>query len=392
MDKMIEQGSNLIKLIKSVLKNEKVELSNPDFEAIYKLSTFHSIQNMLFYAIKDFQNEVNVELLKKLSKDNKMQLAKTTTQELEKELIEEKLNELKIKYLLMKGSVIKYLYPSIDMRSMADIDIYFEKDRAKEVKKMMSDLGYDNESYLHGNHDTYMKVPFMNVEMHRDLMNECYEMSRYYQNFFPRLLKGGHEYEYIFSIEDYYIFMISHAAKHFSNGGMGIRNVVDEYVYLTHYENELNFEYITEELNKLGLVKFENNLKKLSKYWFDDKINEEDKELLELMSAFIIESGTYGTVNHNVLKNLMGKEAVDKINSTRFKYYMRRAFPPFSVMKQRNPSLVKFPFLLPFFYFTRLCKFVFKRNKNIDSEIKAAGQANKEDVEKIKKVHDDIGA
>ncbi|MCR5422087.1 MAG: nucleotidyltransferase family protein [Bacilli bacterium] len=150
MDKMIEQGSNLIKLIKSVLKNEKVELINPDFEAIYKLSTFHSIQNMLFYAIKDFQSEVNVELLKKLSKDNKMQLAKTTTQELEKELIEEKLNELKIKYLLMKGSVIKYLYPSIDMRSMADIDIYFEKDKAKEVKKMMLDLGYDNESYLHG--------------------------------------------------------------------------------------------------------------------------------------------------------------------------------------------------------------------------------------------------
>ena len=116
------------------------------------------------------------------------------------------------------------------------------------------------------------------------------------------------------------------------------------------------------------------------------------EELMKLMSEFIIESGTYGTVNHNVLKNLMGKEAVDKINSTKFKYYMRRAFPPFSVMKSRNPSLVKFPFLLPFFYFTRLCKFIFKRNKNIDSEIKAAGQANKEDVEKIKKVHDDIGA
>lgn len=392
MDKMIEQGKNLIKLIKSVLKDEKVELSNPDYEAIYQLSTFHSVQNMLFYGIKDFQSEVNVELLKKLSKDNKMQLAKTTTQELEKELIEEKLNDLKIKYLLMKGSVIKYLYPSIDMRSMADIDIYFEKDKAKEVKKMMLDLGYDNESYLHGNHDTYMKVPFMNVEMHRDLMNESYEMSRYYKNVSHKLLKGKHEYEYVFSNEDYYIYMISHAAKHFSNGGMGIRNVVDEYVYINHYQNDLNFEYIKEELEKLELIKFENNLRKLSDYWFNDQINEEDRETLELMENFIIESGTYGTVNHYVLKNLMGKEAINKMNSNKFKYYMRRVFPPFSVMKQRNPSLVKFPFLLPFFYFTRLLKFIFKRDKNIDSEIKAAGQANKEDVEKVKKVHDDIGA
>ena len=71
---------------------------------------------------------------------------------------------------------------------------------------------------------------------------------------------------------------------------------------------------------------------------------------------------------------------------------LRRAFPPYSVMKQRNPSLVKLPFLLPFFYFTRLCKFIFKRNKNIDSEIKAANNANQEDIEKMKKIHDDIGA
>ena len=391
-EKLINQGKNLIKLIKSLLREEKVELINPDFEAIYKLSTFHSVQNMLFYATDAYKNQVSVEVLKKLGKDNKMQLAKTATQEIEKDKIIEELNKNQIKYMLMKGSVIKYLYPSIDMRSMADIDIYIDKDRAKDIKKMMGNLGYDSESYQHGNHDTYMKVPFMNIEMHRDLMNECYEMSRYYKNFFGRLQKGKNEYEYVFSIDDYYIYMISHAAKHFSNGGMGIRNVVDEYVYLLNYDKELNYYYIQEELEKLGLVKFEENLRKLSNYWFLDKVEAKDLETLELMEEFIIESGTYGTVNHNVLKNLMGKEALDKINTTRFKYMLRRAFPPYSVMKQRNPSLVKLPFLLPFFYFTRLCKFIFKRNKNIDSEIKAANNANQEDIEKMKKIHDDIGA
>ena len=392
MDKMIEQGKNLIKLIKSVLKDEKVELSNPDYEAIYQLSTFHSVQNMLFYGIKDFQSEVNVELLKKLSKDNKMQLAKTTTQELEKELIEEKLNDLKIKYLLMKGSVIKYLYPSIDMRSMADIDIYFEKDKAKEVKKMMEELGYDNESYLHGNHDTYMKVPFMNVEMHRDLMNESYEMSRYYKNVSHKLLKGKHEYEYVFSNEDYYIYMISHAAKHFSNGGMGIRNVADEYVYLNHYQNDLNFEYIKEELEKLELIKFENNLRKLSDYWFNDQINEEDRETLELMESFIIESGTYGTVSHNVLNQLMGETTYKNIKANKFKYLWSRAFPPYSVMVRRNPSLKKWKILLPWFYFTRLLKFIFKSNKIIDAELATTKQASDADIKKNKKVHEDVGA
>ena len=396
---MEKNASDLISLIRLVLIDEDIKLDNPNYESIFKIAKFHSLTNLLYYALmkyieKNGSLNVDAKIIDALTKANKLELSKSATQECEMEILKEELEKRNIRYALLKGSIIKYMYPSFDMRSMADIDIYVDKEKAKDIKKMMIDLGYDVESYLKGNHDSYMKVPFMNVEMHRDLMNECYSYHLYYKDFFSKLhLKENKEYEYEFSHEDYYIYMIAHAAKHFSNGGMGIRNVIDEYIYLNEYENSLDFNYINEELAKLELNRFENNLKKLAKCWFGtEKINEEDLETIDLMGDFIIESGTYGTVSHNVLNQLMGETTYKNIRANKFKYLWSRAFPPYSVMVRRNPSLKKWKILLPWFYFTRLLKFIFKSNKNIDAELATTKQASDADIEKNKKVHEDVGA
>lgn len=396
---MDKNASDLISLIRLLLINEDVKLDNPNFDALYKIAKFHSLTNILYYALmkyidKNTSSNIDSKIIEALNKANKLELSKSATQECEMEILKEELEKRSIRYALLKGSVIKYMYPSYDMRSMADIDIYIDKEKSKEIKKMMIDLGYDVESYLKGNHDAYMKVPFMNVEMHRDLMNECYSYHVYYKDFFKRLhLKENSNFEYEFSKEDYYIYMIAHAAKHFSNGGMGIRNVIDEYIYLNAYENSLDYNYIDTELEKLGLNRFESNLKKLAKCWFsEEKINEEDLETINLMGDFIIESGTYGTVTHSVLNKLMGEATYKSIKANKFKYLLNRAFPPYSVMVGRNPSLKKWKILLPWFYFTRLLKFIFKKNKNIDAELATTKNASDADIEKNKKIHEDVGA
>lgn len=395
---MDKDANDFISLIRLVLLDEDIKLDNPNYDAIFKIAKFHSLTNILYYAIMKYKEKNNLNIDAKtidaLSKNNKLELAKTASQECEMEILLKELEEKEIKHCLLKGSVIKYLYPSLDMRSMADIDIYIDKAHAKEIKKMMEELGYDTESYLKGNHDAYMKVPFMNVEMHRDLMNECYKYHIYYKDFFNKLiLKENKKYEYEFSKEDYYIYMIAHAAKHFSNGGMGIRNVIDEYIYLKNYKDILAYGYIDKELEKLGLNKFEYNLRNLAKYWFTNEyLREEDIDTINLMGDFILESGTYGTVKHNVLNKLMGEETYKNISANKFKYLLNRLFPSYVVMSQRNPTLKKWKILLPWFYFTRLLKFIFKRNKNIDAELKTTKKASEADIERNKKVHEDVGA
>ena len=55
---------------------------------------------------------------------------------------------------------------------------------------------------------------------------------------------------------------------------------------------------------------------------------------------------------------------------SKFKYIMRRIFPPFKDFKAKHPSLKKFPFLLPFFWFKRLCRGVFKKRKTTMRELR----------------------
>ena len=397
---MNKTSKDLILFIKMLLTNKYEKLDNPNYNEIYKLAKFHSIQNMLYYAIMAYidkfslTSQVEPELLKKLASDNKNAIAKAAYQEEEKEVIFKELEANNIKYMPMKGSIIKYLYPSIDMRSMADLDIYFDDLRSAEVRKILINLGYDVTLYKKSNHDTYQKIPFMEVEMHRGLLSESYAISRYYKDFWPRLIKASEEsFQYNFNINDYYVFMTAHAARHFSSGGIGIRNVVDEYIYLNKYQDELDFDYINKELSHIGLAKFESNLKKLSKYWFTDvALEPADVSLMEEMADYIIKSGTYGTLEHGTLNKLMGEGVSENINASKVKYLWHRLFPSISNMKRRNPILNKVIILLPWFYFTRLLRGIFKKREDTKAEVKATTKVNKKHIEKNKKMHDDIGA
>ena len=397
---MNKNAKDLISLIKMLLTKNYVMLENPNYNEIYKIAKYHSIQNMLYYAIMEYKEKfsltstIDPTLLKQLSTDNKNALAKAAYQEEEKEAIFKALEDANIDYMPMKGSIIKYLYPTIDMRSMADLDIYFDDLRSAEVRKILINLGYEVTLYKKSNHDTYVKVPFMEIEMHRELLSESYAISRYYKNFWPRLEKvkaDGCEYQ--FNINDYYVFMVAHAAKHFSIGGMGIRNLIDEFIYLNAYKDKLDYFYIEEELKKIGIYKFESNLKKLSSYWFEDaSLSEEDTKLMEEMVDYIIKSGTFGTIEHSVMNDLMGAGVSDTINASKTKYLLRRLFPPVSDMKRRHPVLNKVIILLPWFYFTRLLRGIFKKRDKATAEVKATSRASKKNLEKNKQMHDDIGA
>ena len=80
-----------------------------------------------------------------------------------------RLEEAGIWYMPLKGAVLKDLYPRFGMREMADNDILFDAERAGDVRRIMTGLGFSVEEYDEGNHDAYHKRPVSNFEMHRTL-------------------------------------------------------------------------------------------------------------------------------------------------------------------------------------------------------------------------------
>lgn len=383
----MECGKTLIEIIACVIKQEKWQgILDCSFDHLLKLAKRHSVENLLYYGLKDVVDGTSLE---KLQKINQIEVYKAAVQASEQESICAKLESKEIAHMPLKGIAIKKLYPTEDMRQMADLDILIDPKKLMVAKEVMLSLGYDAK-HLGGNHDVYYKKPFMNVELHRGMMDESYAMASFYHNIWDKVtLIENSSYYYEMNDEDFYVYMIAHMAKHFANGGTGIRSFLDVYMYVIKKGENLNWGAIDEMFQALGIEIFAKNAKKLALYWFGGITLDED---LNAVETYIINSGTYGTIAHaNIMRGFMGDNADIHLNATKFKFLLYRIFPPFRIMKARNPILKKIPILLPWFYLTRSLKAIFKRRKFTKQHIQGIIDIKKEDVEKIKEVHDKSG-
>ena len=181
----------LISIIKSVLTNTPfTHFLDVSYSKLFTIAKVHNVENFLYYGLiknPSFDNSKYEEFSTRVTMAFKESLFKVATQGAEIEDLMKTFESEHIKFMPLKGAVIKNLYPHIDLRSMADFDCYFDKTQAKLIKKIMINLGYTVEMFNKGNHDVYYKKPYMNVEMHRELMNECYKISKYYKNINKKL-------------------------------------------------------------------------------------------------------------------------------------------------------------------------------------------------------------
>ena len=288
--------------------------------------------------------------------------------------ITDRLEQAGIWYMPMKGSVLKDLYPRREMRQMSDVDILIDARRAKDAKAVMEALGFSCKFFGRGSHDVYHKPPVSNVEIHSALISSGYNASlyQYYRNVKDCLVKDeGNSFGFHFSPDDFYVFMVAHEYKHYSRGGTGIRSLVDTYVYLKH--EKLDSDYISAEMEKLGIAEFEKQNRELALHLLGGgELTDADNEMLE----YILSSGTYGTTQHRVT-NQIGK--LGGGIRGKLKYLWSLVFIPMESVKRVYPFFYKHRILLPMLPFYRAGRGLALRPQKIRRELKALIRVNKRD-------------
>ncbi len=374
-------------ILQFVIKDKLFDSTCFEWKSILDVFTFHHLENWLYYAAKKGAFTLTEQEWAHLEKVHATAIYKTLFQEEELKCISALFSENKIPFLPLKGSVLRKWYPSNDLRSMADLDILIPQNDFKKVKKILPSLGYTLK-HEGGNHDVYHKLPFMNIEIHRNMIDESYALSSYYQNIWAiAKAKNQGSTELELTEEDFYLFVIAHGAKHFNNGGTGIRFLLD--IYFTLNKNpHLNQIYLKQELQRMGLTAFEEQMRKLAFGWLEDApLNEEDK----IINAYIIKSGAYGTMQHAITSQLAIHEEMMKLGQKKWIYLWKKAFPSYSFMKRAFPSLRYVPFLLPVFYCFRIVRSLWRGNaflhtKNIKNIKKEAIENQKRIKEKVGKI------
>lgn len=107
----------------------------------------------------------------------------------------------------------------------------------------------------------------MTVEMHRKCYNDNDSLDILFDNIWQRCTKANkdNEYTYEMSIDDFYLYMVGHMAKHFKFGGIGIRMLLDFMIFKNRLEKDCNRSYIEFNLDKAGLLQFEKEIKEILK-------------------------------------------------------------------------------------------------------------------------------
>ena len=356
LDELYAAGSYLVKLLSAVLHEEEAPPlpESLNWQLIYDMAKMHSVETMAFYGAEPFIRD-DAELYQNWKKSRDANIAQSLHQLEARKEVFQALHEAGIRFLPLKGYEMKCLYPRLEFRQMADIDVLIDPENTSRARGIMLKLGYrQKEAFPH--HDEYFRPPFVTVEVHRQLLLVGDDRQRYYDNIWKKATADEITPEaYKLDPNDFYIYQIVHFAKHYNLMGSGIRSVMDIYIYLEKYRNILNCEYIKEELKKLETYDFCIKMEKLSLTWFSDSKTKPDIDRNELqeLERNIFLSGVYGSLEFSRSKQ-MADIQVDKGIFRVSKYFWKRIFTRKKDFFRSYPILKKYPVLLPFCWLHRL--------------------------------------
>lgn len=359
--------------ISALLSGNEIPATECNPSHILSLAAKNGVSQML-YLSDDFMSLLGDEEKKRAQSKKLQRIRRMISQDYEYGILKEKLTGAKIKFLSVKGIVLRELYPAREMRVSNDIDIYYDKTRRDDVRAIMGELGY-NMYHSDANHDEYLKGE-VNIEMHHNLCMQIDIIDRYYSDLWQRICRVG-EYEYRFSPSDEYIYAVFHAMKHFKFGGIDMRPILD--LYILEEKCELDFDYIEKELEKINLLKFGRSMRELCKVWLSGKTLSDEQSML---TEFILLGG-YGDVTALV------QGAGD--SSSKMIYTFKRLFPGYRYMSEKYPSLARHPAALPYYYAKRLVTFVTHNGERMNKEKQILSEENTEKSKKLREIFEITG-
>lgn len=156
------------------------------------------------------------------------------------ELIKE-FDKQNLSVVMLKGWVMKDLYPRTDYRFSADTDIFIHSDDEKKIHDIIMKRGFSNNG-IGDKKDTVYFKQFNTLEIHKNLFmyeeswNDAFNDLDSPMCIWKRLKKlDGYSNIYVMDVDLYYVYHLAHMVKHLINGGggIGVKAILDLWVYRT---------------------------------------------------------------------------------------------------------------------------------------------------------------
>lgn len=373
MSELIATKEYLLKAVGAVINSREIPQIPEDInrDLLIELVVKNSLQAIgyIAFAKQDFKYNDRLE------KSYRTVVAREISQQAETDRIRKDFSENGIDFMFLKGSHLKKLYPSPELRFMSDTDVLVRLKDVEKAKKILLSHGFE-QKMDNGKDVVFTKKPFLTVELHNTLFVEGYYMYDYFLSVWDKAQKiSGHEYTMTDS--DMYIYTMAHLAEHFTTGGACFRPTMDIYLMREKMSETLDFSYIEKELQQLSLEEFAKKIEAVSKQMLSEC---EKDPSLEITENFIVLGPP---VKNTGVANLDGEK------HSKAQSIFGSLFPSLKHMRLRFPVLKKAPILLPFLWLVRLFELMF--NKKARGKLAKIKAADRKDIEIMEKIYRESG-
>ena len=370
MDKVVRTMMDFIAsdVFGKTLNASQYSLSAEEQNRLYLLSKSHDLAGIVGDVLIKNNLTANDEIKNKFQSEIMLAVYRYENINYELNMLRKILNEAKIPFVPLKGSVIREYYPEPWMRTSCDIDILVHEDKLQEaMSKIIERLGYRYEK--NGYHDvSLISGTGVHLELHHSIAENCKNIDKLLSECFSHtFVYDG--YEYRFDNEFMIFHQIAHARYHFVSGGCGVRPFAD--ILLLCKKLPCNREILDGMLAKTDTEKFLDGFIKLAEVWFENAVHD---QLTLRMEKFVLSGGVYGN-----LQNYVAVSGQKKSGATG--HLLRRIWLPYSSLCTAYPSLKGKRILQPFYEIRRWFKMLepaarkragaeFSELKNLDEEKK----------------------
>lgn len=361
--------NGILQLIAAALTESRRDISaDLDWVEVIQAGKRHKILPMLYYGALQSNAAMPPEHKQALEMNTFRHVMISQNQLYALERLFAAFDEAGVDYMPLKGTLLKQMYPKAEMRSMGDADVLIRVDQYDRIRELMPALGYT--AVGESDHELLWKGPALFLELHKRLIPSYNKDYFAYYGDGWRLAKIRDGCRYGMTDEDQLIYLFTHFAKHYRDGGIGIKHMTDLWVYRRHHP-DLDEAYIRKELTTLQLYTFYTHICRTLSVWFEGA---EGDEHTAVITDFVFDSGTFGSHENHLLSD--GAKLDGDGNTAKRRKAIRLVFLPYANMCMKYPWLKRVPVLLPVMWVWRVVTTLLFKGDKV--------RQNKEDLNHMK--------
>lgn len=398
-----------LSILKAALREERVseipEMEPENWTELYQISEKQSVAPMIYQKI--YTNEMFLKADAGLQEQWKVSTLNQAGNQARKSalflILYKKMRQAGLLALVVKGIVLRELYPEPDLRISGDEDLLIPREQFEAMDHFMLQEGFLREELAKDK--VYQEVGYHNpvtglyLEVHMDLfpqesgayghLNELF--SQVFEHYETVRIQGTDVCT--LSASEHFLYLFCHSLKHFLHSGFGIRQLCDLLSFAREYRDNIDWCRLSDWMKQYHMYDFAMNLlnigvENLGFSW--EELGREYPRDAELDSLALLDDmmdgGIFGRSSGNRVHSAnITLNAAEHERGSAVSGVAASLFPGKEYIRDQYAYARKYHFLIPAAYLHRILKYLFRHGDQKNTEEKSSAQIGMERVKLLEK-------